>query len=101
VSWGRHASSSSPSCAELSLEPNANPVGKTYQEGLFAQRILATAFEVRDVAAEYARLAAQPTAPASWSALRDATKFGPACPQSGDSPPSVTRMNTTQRSRRS
>jgi glyoxylase I family protein len=40
----------------LSLEPNANPAGRTFQEALFAQGIPATAFEVDDVAAEYARL---------------------------------------------
>jgi glyoxylase I family protein len=41
---------------ELVLEPNANPVGKTYQQGLFAQGIPATAFESRDITAECARL---------------------------------------------
>jgi glyoxylase I family protein len=43
---------------ELALEPNANPVGKTYQEGLFKQQIPATAFEVSDVAKECDRLRA-------------------------------------------
>jgi glyoxylase I family protein len=43
---------------ELVLEPNANPVGKTYQQALFEQRIPATAFEVSDIASQYARLAA-------------------------------------------
>jgi glyoxylase I family protein len=43
---------------ELALEPNANPVGKTFQEGLFKQGIPATAFEVDDVAREYERLKA-------------------------------------------
>lgn len=42
--------------AELVLEPNANPISKTYQDALFAQRIPITAFEVSDVAAEYDRL---------------------------------------------
>ena len=41
---------------ELSLEPNANPVGKTFQEGLFKQGIPATAFEVDDIEREYQRL---------------------------------------------
>ena len=41
---------------ELSLEPNANPVGKTFQEGLFKQGIPATAFEVDDIDREYQRL---------------------------------------------
>lgn len=42
--------------AEVTLEPNANPVGRTYQEGLFEQRIPITAFEVDDVRAEHDRL---------------------------------------------
>ena len=41
---------------ELALEPNANPVGKTFQEGLFKQGIPATAFEVDDIDREYRRL---------------------------------------------
>jgi catechol 2,3-dioxygenase-like lactoylglutathione lyase family enzyme len=43
---------------ELSLEPNANPAGKTFQKALFEQGIPATAFEVSDLDAEYARLKA-------------------------------------------
>lgn len=43
---------------ELSLEPNENPAGKTFQQALFEQRIPATAFEVDDVQAEYERLRA-------------------------------------------
>ena len=43
---------------ELSLEPNANPVGKTFQEGLFKQGIPATAFEVANIEQEYQRLQA-------------------------------------------
>lgn len=42
--------------AELSLEPNANPAAKTYQQALLAQGIPATAFEVDDIEAEHARL---------------------------------------------
>src|SRR3954471_20014445 len=41
---------------ELSLEPNANPAGKTYQEALFKQGIPAAAFEVDDIGAECGRL---------------------------------------------
>ena len=41
---------------ELSLEPNANPAGKTFQDALFAQGIPATAFEVDDIEAEVKRL---------------------------------------------
>ena len=42
--------------AEVTLEPNANPAAKTYQEALFEQGIPITAFEVDDVRAEYDRL---------------------------------------------
>ena len=41
---------------EVTLEPNANPAAKVYQEALFGQGIPLTAFEVDDVAAEYDRL---------------------------------------------
>lgn len=44
--------------ADLSLEPNANPIAKTYQEALFKAGIPITAFEVTDIQAEYARLRA-------------------------------------------
>lgn len=42
--------------AELSLEPNANPAARAYQEALLAQGIPCTAFEVDDIDAEHARL---------------------------------------------
>jgi glyoxylase I family protein len=41
---------------ELSLEPNANPAAKTFQEAMFAQKIPLGAFEVSDLDADYARL---------------------------------------------
>jgi catechol 2,3-dioxygenase-like lactoylglutathione lyase family enzyme len=41
---------------ELSLEPNANPAGKTFQEALFNQGIPITAFEVDDIDKEFKRL---------------------------------------------
>lgn len=44
--------------AELSLEPNANPAAKTFQEALFEQGIPMTAFEVDDLDAEFERLTA-------------------------------------------
>jgi catechol 2,3-dioxygenase-like lactoylglutathione lyase family enzyme len=44
---------------ELSLEPNANPAARTFQEALFAQGIPLTAFEVDDLAAEHRRLRAR------------------------------------------
>jgi|SRR5688572_18122445 len=43
---------------ELSLEPNANPAGKTFQEALFNQGIPAAAFEVEDLDREFKRLSA-------------------------------------------
>jgi catechol 2,3-dioxygenase-like lactoylglutathione lyase family enzyme len=44
---------------ELSLEPNANPAARTYQQALLEQGIPATAFEVDDVQAEFERLKRQ------------------------------------------
>ena len=44
---------------ELTLEPNANPAAKTFQEAMLAQGIPMTAFEVEDMTAECARLKAQ------------------------------------------
>ena len=44
---------------ELVLEPNANPAGKTFQEAMFSQGIPLTAFEVTDIADEFARLTAK------------------------------------------
>jgi catechol 2,3-dioxygenase-like lactoylglutathione lyase family enzyme len=41
---------------ELSLEPNANPAAKAYQEALLAQGIPCTAFEVDDIKSEFERL---------------------------------------------
>ena len=42
--------------AELSLEPNANPAAKTFQDALFEQGIPFTAFEVDDLQHEFQRL---------------------------------------------
>jgi len=47
-----------PDDLELSLEPNANPAGKAFQEAMLAQGIPLTAFEVADIEKEYARLKA-------------------------------------------
>jgi glyoxylase I family protein len=44
--------------AELSLEPNANPAAKAYQESLFEQGIPITAFEVDDMDSEFQKLSA-------------------------------------------
>ena len=54
--WLTVVSPEGPADIELALEPNANPIGKTFQEGLFKQGIPATAFEVADIAQEYERL---------------------------------------------
>ena len=44
---------------ELSLEPNANPAGKTFQQAMFQQGIPMTAFESDDLAADFARLSSR------------------------------------------
>ena len=44
---------------ELSLEPNANPAARVFQEALFKQRIPLTAFEVDNIEAEFQRLRAK------------------------------------------
>jgi len=54
--WITVVSPEGPADVELALEPNANPVGKTFQEGLFKQGIPATAFEVSNIEQEYQRL---------------------------------------------
>jgi predicted enzyme related to lactoylglutathione lyase len=41
---------------ELSLEPNANPAGKAFQEAMFKQGIPLAAFEVDDIEHEVKRL---------------------------------------------
>lgn len=57
--WITVVSPEGPDDLELVLEPNGNPVAKTYQEALFAQSIPITAFEVADMTAEVARLKAK------------------------------------------
>src|SRR5258707_10308732 len=47
-----------PGDVELALEPNANPIGRTFQEGIFKQGIPATAFEVDNIGQEFQRLKA-------------------------------------------
>jgi len=54
--WLTVVSPDGPDDLELSLEPNANPAGKTFQEAIFKQGIPATAFEVDDMDAECKRL---------------------------------------------
>ena len=41
---------------ELTLEPNANPAAKVFQQAMFQQGITLNAFEVGDLDAEFARL---------------------------------------------
>src|SRR5262249_47245162 len=41
---------------ELSLEPNANPAGKAFQDAMFEQGIPIAAFEVDDIDREFDRL---------------------------------------------
>ncbi len=57
---------------ELSLEPNANPAGKTFQEAIFKQGIPATAFEVDDIEAECKRLKSKDVV-----FIQEPTRMGP------------------------
>jgi len=54
--WLTMVSPEGPDDLELSLEPNANPAGKTFQQAMFSQGIPIAAFEVADIAGEFARL---------------------------------------------
>src|SRR3954468_19419677 len=56
--WITVTSPEGPDDLELALEPNANPAGKAFQEAMFSQGIPLAAFEVSDIAAEFARLTA-------------------------------------------
>jgi glyoxylase I family protein len=57
--WLTVVSPEGPNDIELSLEPNANPAAKTFQQAMFSQSIPLAAFEVSDIAAEYRRLKSQ------------------------------------------
>jgi catechol 2,3-dioxygenase-like lactoylglutathione lyase family enzyme len=57
--WITVTSPEGPDEVELALEPNANPAGKTFQEAMFSQGIPIAAFEVTDIAREFARLTAK------------------------------------------
>jgi catechol 2,3-dioxygenase-like lactoylglutathione lyase family enzyme len=57
--WLTVVSSEGPDDLELSLEPNANPAAKTFQQAMFAQSIPLAAFEVAGIENEYARLKEQ------------------------------------------
>lgn len=54
--WLTVVSPEGPDDLELSLEPNANPAGRTFQEAIFKQGIPIAAFEVSDIQAEFNRL---------------------------------------------
>jgi catechol 2,3-dioxygenase-like lactoylglutathione lyase family enzyme len=56
--WLTVVSPEGPDEIELLLEPNANPLGRTFQKGLYEQGIPATIFFVDDVEREYKRLKA-------------------------------------------
>lgn len=53
------ASPENPSGTGLLLEPNDNPVGKTFQEGIYRQGLPAIVFGVDDIQSEYERLKAR------------------------------------------
>jgi len=57
--WITVTSPEGPNDLELVLEPNANPDGKAFQEGMFRQGIPVAAFEAADLDAEFARLSAK------------------------------------------
>jgi len=70
--WITVTSAEGPADVELALEPNANPAGKAFQQAMFAQKIPVAAFEVDDIAAEFARLKARQVA-----FTREPTRMGP------------------------
>jgi len=57
---------------ELSLEPNANPAGRRFQDAMFEQGIPLAAFEVDDIQAEFKRLKA-----AGAVFTQEPTRMGP------------------------
>ena len=54
--WLTVVSPENPNGVELLLEPNNNPVAKTYQKGLVAQKIPAASFGVADIGKECDKL---------------------------------------------
>ena len=70
--WITVISPEGPDDLELALEPNANPAGKTFQEAMFSQGIPIAAFEVTNIAGDFARLTAQGVA-----FTRQPTEAGP------------------------
>jgi catechol 2,3-dioxygenase-like lactoylglutathione lyase family enzyme len=70
--WITVVSPEGPDDVELSIEPNANPAAKPFQQAMFAQGIPLAAFEVADIQKEYARLHA-----AGVAFTREPTPAGP------------------------
>ena len=70
--WITVISPEGPEDLELALEPNANPAGKAFQEAMFSQGIPIAAFEVSNIAGEFARLTANGVA-----FTRQPTEAGP------------------------
>jgi len=70
--WLTVVSPEGPDDIELSLEPNANPSAKAFQEAMFTQGIPLAAFEVSDIQGDYARLVKQGVA-----FTREPTRTGP------------------------
>jgi len=54
--WLTVVSPDGPDDIELLLEPNSTAAAQTYQQALLEQGIPATAFQVDDIQAEYARM---------------------------------------------
>lgn len=54
--WLTVVSPEEPDGTELLLEPNDNPISKTYQQALFEQGIAAATFAVVDIYKEYERM---------------------------------------------
>ena len=57
--WITVTSPEGPNDLELVLEPNANPDGRAFQDGMFRQGIPVAAFEAADLDAEFAKLSAK------------------------------------------
>lgn len=60
--WITVVSPEGPNDLELTLEPNANPAAKAFQDAMFKQGIPLAAFEVQDLPAEFERLSARAVA---------------------------------------
>jgi glyoxylase I family protein len=54
--WLTVVSPEGPNDLELSLEPNANPAAKVFQQAMFDQGIPLSSFETRDLDADFKRL---------------------------------------------